>query len=79
VAIRSTWRDDLYVVLIGLSADRVATFRVLLNPMVQWLWTGALVIVFGGLIAALPARRPQEKERPAYVEQTAVAAGSRIR
>lgn len=79
VAIHSTWRDDLYVVLIGLSADRVATFRVLLNPMVQWLWTGALVIVFGGLIAALPARRRQEMERPAYVEQTAVTAGSRIR
>jgi len=78
VAILSSWRDDLYVVLIGLSADRAATFRVLVNPMVQWLWTGALVVVLGGLIAALPARRRQETERPAYVEQPAVAAESRI-
>ncbi|MGH2398776.1 MAG: heme lyase CcmF/NrfE family subunit [bacterium] len=75
VAIRSTWRDDLYVVLIGLSESRVATFRVLINPMVQWLWTGALVIVLGGLIAAWPPRPRQEAERAAHVEQAAVAAG----
>lgn len=57
VAIHSTWRDDLYVVLIGLSGDRRATFRILVNPMVAWLWAGAALMVAGGTIAALPARR----------------------
>lgn len=57
VGIRSTWRDDLYVVLIGLAPDARATFRVLVNPMVQWLWAGAVVVLLGGVIAWGGGRR----------------------
>ncbi|HKG37185.1 MAG TPA: heme lyase CcmF/NrfE family subunit, partial [Solirubrobacterales bacterium] len=32
-----------------------ATFRVIVNPMVSWLWIGALVALAGALIAVWPA------------------------
>ena len=33
-----------------------ARFRLEVNPMVSWLWVGALIIVFGGLVAGWPPR-----------------------
>jgi len=74
VAIRSTWRDDLYVVLVGLSGQR-ATLRLLINPLVSWLWGGAAVAVAGGLIAAVPGRRRTEREERATVDAVPVAEG----
>jgi cytochrome c-type biogenesis protein CcmF len=34
-----------------------ATFRLLVSPMVQWIWIGALIVFAGGLIAIWPAPR----------------------
>lgn len=53
VALRSTFRDDLYVILSDFSENN-ATFRVLINPMVSWIWAGGLVVLFGALIIMLP-------------------------
>ena len=60
--IRSTFEDDLYVVLVDwqpISTDG-ATFKVFHNPLVKWLWTGALILVFGTLVAAWPVRELNE-------------------
>lgn len=35
-----------------------ATFRVIVNPMVTWIWVGGLIIFAGALIALWPASRP---------------------
>ncbi|HXF81232.1 MAG TPA: cytochrome c-type biogenesis CcmF C-terminal domain-containing protein, partial [bacterium] len=55
VAIRSSWRDDLYVVLIGLAEDGRATLRIVVSPLVAWLWAGAAMLIAGAAWAALPA------------------------
>jgi cytochrome c-type biogenesis protein CcmF len=34
-----------------------ATFRLLVSPMVTWIWIGALVVLLGGLIALWPSPR----------------------
>jgi cytochrome c-type biogenesis protein CcmF len=34
-----------------------ATFRLLISPMVTWIWLGALVVLLGGLIALWPSPR----------------------
>jgi cytochrome c-type biogenesis protein CcmF len=34
-----------------------ATFRVLVSPMVTWIWLGALLVLLGGLIALWPSPR----------------------
>ncbi|HEV8353419.1 MAG TPA: heme lyase CcmF/NrfE family subunit [bacterium] len=74
IGLRSTWRDDLYVVLAGWSVDRRATFRILVNPLVMWLWTGGVVVALGAGIAMLPGRRRITAAAPMSVAGAAVAA-----
>ncbi|MGH2402847.1 MAG: cytochrome c-type biogenesis CcmF C-terminal domain-containing protein, partial [bacterium] len=57
VAIRSSFREDLYVILSEWTADGRATIRVLVHPLVSWLWAGGVVVALGALFAALPDRR----------------------
>ena len=68
---RSTITEDFYVILVNwepTSAD-AATFRIFLNPLINWVWAGGLIFVLGTLIAAWPDR---EKE-PAKARRPAVA------
>jgi cytochrome c-type biogenesis protein CcmF len=65
VGIRRVWNEDLYLILAGIDDPNgvvqgtnprpVATFRVLVNPLVPWIWTGGLVMALGTLIAMWPA------------------------
>jgi cytochrome c-type biogenesis protein CcmF len=54
VAVRSTLREDLYVILAGWNDDGSATLKVIINPLVAWLWIGFIVFICGSLIAMLP-------------------------
>jgi cytochrome c-type biogenesis protein CcmF len=58
---RSTLLDDVYVILAGWEGrGETATFKAYINPLVNWLWIGGFVFVFGTLIAAWP---PTEEGR----------------
>jgi cytochrome c-type biogenesis protein CcmF len=52
VAIRSTALEDVYVVLTDVGPDH-ATIRVFVNPLVTWIWAGALILVLGILLGNL--------------------------
>ena len=55
--LRSTLVGDLYVVLVDWQATQdSATFRVFYNPLIDWLWLGAIVLVLGGLLAFWPSK-----------------------
>ncbi len=59
----STISEDFYILLVNwepLTPDS-ATFRVYLNPLINWVWAGGLIFVIGTLIAAWPDA--QEKVR----------------
>ncbi|MBI1869599.1 MAG: heme lyase CcmF/NrfE family subunit [Chlamydiae bacterium] len=57
VAIYSTLIEDFYAVFADFSeSDNKVLIQVFLNPLVQWVWVGGLVIVFGTLILLLPER-----------------------
>ncbi len=57
-AIRSTLTDDVWVTLESWGENiENATLRVLVNPLVLWIWIGGAVVVLGGLIAFWPERR----------------------
>ncbi|MDZ7289439.1 MAG: heme lyase CcmF/NrfE family subunit [candidate division KSB1 bacterium] len=58
VALLSTWRDDLYLVLAGYEEEKQeATFSAYVNPLVAWLWIGGWVMAIGTLFAMLPLAR----------------------
>ena len=57
VSILSNWREDLYVALTGYNRDGRASFRILINPLVSWLWFGGYIIGLGVLLAVWPRRR----------------------
>ncbi len=56
---RSTLTDDLYLILSGFSEVQrnQATLKVLVRPLVVWLWIGGAVIFLGTLVAIWPTRR----------------------
>jgi cytochrome c-type biogenesis protein CcmF len=64
VAIRSTPWEDLYVVLNGQDDGGAASFRILVNPLVTWIWAGGAVFVLGVLLGHLPAG-PARASQPA--------------
>ncbi|HSR20942.1 MAG TPA: heme lyase CcmF/NrfE family subunit [Anaerolineales bacterium] len=73
----TTLADDLYVLLIDWQPASAsgATFKVYVNPLVNWLWIGSLVFLIGILIAAWP--RPEAGTAPARVRSAAHAGRSR--
>ncbi len=59
--LRSTMADDLYVVLVDwepISSNGV-TFKIYNNPLVNWLWVGGFVFIFGTMVAAWPDKDPE--------------------
>lgn len=51
VAIISSFKEDLYIVLSAWEDDGRGTFIVKVNPMMNWLWIGSFMIVIGSLFA----------------------------
>ena len=51
--VRSTVEDDSYVILASWDGA-AATFKVYLNPLINWVWAGGLVFILGTLVAAWP-------------------------
>jgi len=68
---RSTMRDDLYVLLVDWEPATAAgaTFKIYVNPLVNWLWLGSLLFLVGVVIAAWPEKDP---ERVAVREKTRI-------
>ncbi len=72
-AVRTRPHADLYINLMAFERDgSSATFQVIIEPMVVWIWIGGGIIGLGGFIAVLPGRR---RRREAAVVTDPVAAG----
>ncbi|MBN1642650.1 MAG: heme lyase CcmF/NrfE family subunit [Anaerolineae bacterium] len=55
VATRSTFVEDLYLILAGFESDGLISLRVLINPLVIWLWIGGGMLLGGGVMAWWPS------------------------
>jgi cytochrome c-type biogenesis protein CcmF len=74
VALFSNLREDLYVVLGEHHAEtNAATFHVYLNPLVNWVWIGGMILTIGTLITLLPDLR----ERPSKAVATKTTSSRR--
>lgn len=64
VSIRSTLKEDVYVVFAGTSVDgKKAIIQVYYNPLVMWVWIGGIVLGLGTLIALLPNKKSAPRKR----------------
>jgi len=57
VAISSSPIADLYVVLAGTNSDGSASFRIFVNPLVSWIWSGGAIIIVGVVLGNAGRRR----------------------
>lgn len=55
----STLAEDVYVLLIGWEdiGKESSTFKIYVNPLINWTWIGGVVLVLGVLVAAMPLGR----------------------
>jgi cytochrome c-type biogenesis protein CcmF len=57
VAIRARLNEDIYVNYAGMSNDGSnPIIQAYINPLVTWIWIGALTLVFGTLVALIPSK-----------------------
>jgi len=75
VAILGSLRHDIYVILAGWTDyGQAVTFRIIINPLVAWIWIGLYLLVAGTVFAAWPragCRRSRQLERlPGAVQDT---------
>jgi cytochrome c-type biogenesis protein CcmF len=52
--------EDVYLSLVkapGDDADQTVGLRIVVQPLIMWLWIGGLVMALGTLLAAFPGRR----------------------
>ncbi len=58
VELHSTPREDLYVVFAGPANDgKGYEIHAFVNPLVFWVWFGALIMILGTLVTLLPDRK----------------------
>jgi cytochrome c-type biogenesis protein CcmF len=74
-AVYPTLRDDLYMILsdpsvgkenlgrikTGFYEDQWASFKVAIEPLINWIWIGCTIAVIGGTWALLPRRRREDQ------------------
>ena len=67
-SVRSVVSEDFYVILVGweqVGQDQ-ATFKVYLNPLINWVWVGSIALIVGVLVAAWPGKRSRSTVSTAY-------------
>jgi cytochrome c-type biogenesis protein CcmF len=62
VALRSTYKDDLYIILSSFNDNGSATIRVMINPLVNWIWTGGLILLLGAIVTMWPGARKSREQ-----------------
>lgn len=63
--IRRGARSDIYAVFAEADRDGAATFKFMVNPLVNWVWAGGVVFALGALVCFLPERWGRRKKRSA--------------
>jgi len=76
-ALRPSVREDLYLILSGWSDNgEIATFKVVINALVNFLWVGGLVFLAGGALALWPHVRSRTWNLVALVVALSLLGGA---
>ncbi len=81
VGIRRAWNEDLYLIMAGIQDANgvlqgsnprpLTTFRILVNPLVPWIWVGGMIMAIGTLIAMWPGEGGESRVRRTAAPQRA--------
>ncbi len=67
VAIKSTLKEDIYAILAGYEQDgSSATFKLIISPLIAWIWIGAIMLCAGTIVVMLPDRREKKRLEVKY-------------
>jgi cytochrome c-type biogenesis protein CcmF len=66
VALRQRLNEDLYINFASIQGDK-AVLQAYVFPLVSWIWIGALVLVFGTLVALVPSKVARQYPRTEVV------------
>ncbi len=57
IALRTNLAEDVYVVMAGRDPNTgKAVIHVIINPLVQWVWIGGMIVLLGTILALIPSR-----------------------
>ena len=74
VDVRNRLREDVYVVYAGQSSDgENPVIQVYINPLVNWIWIGSLLLVLGTLVALVPSKTGRRPKRAPALKEHPVA------
>lgn len=54
VALARTLKEDLFVLLASYERTGEITVKAIINPLINWMWIGAVFAIFGGFYVLLP-------------------------
>ena len=75
VDVRNRLNEDVYLVYAGQSGDGAnPVIQVYINPLVNWIWIGAVLLVLGTLVALIPNKSLRRSARRATLKEQPVAA-----
>jgi cytochrome c-type biogenesis protein CcmF len=72
----STLENDYYVLLTGLNPDASATFKIYVNPLINLVWWGGLVLIVGTVLSTWKDEKVTATERRSARTQAAAPAGA---
>ncbi len=74
VSMMHSLRDDLYLVVGSINPQtKVASFQIHINPLVSWIWFGAIILIFGSIVCMWPELQPAESRVWAFARGAAGA------
>jgi len=78
-AVRSRASGDLYLNLMAVERDgSTATIRMIVEPLVPWIWAGGFIIVIGAVISMWPTRRREMATAPVVTPMPPLVPGGAV-
>ena len=73
-SVATSFVDDVYLSLIAIPEEGsdLVVIRVLIEPLVAWIWVGGLVIGVGSLLAIIPPKGSRGSRREEVVSEKAL-------
>jgi len=68
----STLQNDFYVIMVGWEeiSQRTATFKIFINPLINLIWSGSLILIIGTILAAWPHPALSRQTKRSQVHST---------